>query len=71
MYLEMGRKWLPKVWWAISNAVRHDAPPLLLSHYYSAKNWVGNCPPCPTASYIPELFNLIKGHFVSIYQKMY
>ena len=22
--------------------------------FYSAKNWVGNCPPCPPATYAPD-----------------
>ena len=46
-----GRNWLPKTGWASSKAA-----------FYFAKNWVGNCPPCPPASYAPvmvdDLFDL-------------
>ena len=34
-------------------------PPFPPPHYYFAKNWVGNCPTCPPASYAPAP----KGHF--------
>ena len=42
--------WVPKTGWASSNAARRPLPG---SAFYLAKNWVGNCPPCPPASYAP------------------
>ena len=41
-----GRKWLPNTGWASSNVARGSA-------FYSTKIWVGNCPPCPSATYAP------------------
>ena len=46
--------WLPNTGWAISNAVECGTPPLAGGVFYSSKNWVGNCPPCPPASYAPD-----------------
>ena len=50
--LYQGRKWLPKTGWASSNIVSTPMPPPG-GAFYSAKNWVGNYPPCPSATYTP------------------
>ena len=36
----------------VHNAVR-ATPPLPGGAFYSAKIWVGNCPPCPPTTYAP------------------
>ena len=53
--LRQGRKWLPITGWASSNVQRGGVPPPAGGAFYSAKNWVSNCPPCQPASYAPEL----------------
>ena len=57
-FLLQGRNWLPKTEWA---NIKYSTLPLPGSAFYSAKNWVGNCPPCPPATYAPEFkINLIQ-----------
>ena len=51
--LRQGRNWLPNTGWAISN-VACGRRPAAGGSFYSVKNWVGNCPPFPPASYAPD-----------------
>ena len=48
-----GHNWLPNTGWAISNAAYCGVPKPAGGSFYSAKNWVGNSPPCPPATYAP------------------
>jgi hypothetical protein len=39
--------------------------------FYSAKNWVGNCPLCPPATYSPVLRDMyLKTYLYNFYEKM-
>ena len=52
--LTQGRKWLPNTGWASSNVAHGGVPPPLDGAFYSTKIWMGNCPPCPPATYTPD-----------------
>ena len=36
--------------------------------FYSARNWVGNCPPCPPATYAPVICFVFVFKGVSVYK---
>ena len=65
-----GRKWLPNTGWASSNVARGGVPPPPGGAFYSTKIWVGNCPPCPPATYAPE-FEINLCCFEHFFMKFY
>jgi hypothetical protein len=50
-----GRKWLPNTVLASSNTACRHALPLPGGAFYSVKICLDNCPPCPLATYVPEV----------------
>jgi hypothetical protein len=63
-----GRNWLSKTGWASSNATRRRTG----GAFYSAKNWVGNCPPATYAPVMTPLAGVMR-FFVkkNFLEKMY
>ena len=42
----------------VTGCLKLGAPSLFGGAYYSAKKWVKNCPPCPPATYTPDIMQL-------------
>ena len=53
-YVQERRK-LPKAGWANGNVGAQSAPSFWDRVNWSSKTWVGNCPPYPPISYVPDV----------------